>query len=56
MAKTITIRECIESCEKKRIENTRDYRESVRKSNELIRNYELQQAVMCEKATNYYVK
>ena len=52
--KIMTVNECIESCEAKRIENTKEYKNSVRKSNEAIRNYELQQAVMYENASREY--
>ena len=52
--KIMTVNECIESCEAKRMENTKEYKDSVRKSNEAIRNYELRQAVMYENASREY--
>ncbi len=56
MSTVMTIKECIESCEARRAENSRKYREAVRKTSESIRDYELQQAAMYKKAAEYYAK
>lgn len=54
--KKMTIRECLNVCDAKRVENSKEYREAVTKSNEKLRNYELQQACMYKKAAEYCVK
>jgi hypothetical protein len=51
----MTVKELIEDCESKRIENTKEYKDSVKASNELIRNYQLQQAKIYKEAESYYV-
>lgn len=51
----MTVKECIEACESKRIENTKEYKDSVKASNELIQNYQLQQAKIYKEAESYYV-
>ena len=48
-----TIKQCIEECESKRVENTKAYRDAVRKTNEDIKEYERQQAHMYIKASEF---
>lgn len=56
MKKAMSIRECLDTYIDQRVENTKAYREAIEKSNDKIRNYELQQAVMYKKAAEYCVK
>ena len=52
----MTIKECIEHCEKKRIENTKAYRDSIRKANISINDYELRQAKVYRDASSFVVR
>lgn len=49
----MSIKECKRKAINSRTENTKEYRESVKKSNENLHHYEQQQAVMYKKAAEY---
>lgn len=51
--KTYTIKELIENCISKRIENTPEYRKSVHESNEQIKKYYQRQAKVYAEAENF---
>lgn len=51
--KTMTIKEAIEECESKRAENTKAYRDAVRKTNKKIKEYEAYKAKMYREAENF---
>ena len=50
---TMTIKEAIEKCESRRAENTKAYRDAVRKTNEKIKEYETYKAKMYREAENF---
>ena len=51
--KVYTIKEVIERCNNARAENTPEYRNAVRKTNEKIKQYELDQAKMYREADKF---
>ena len=51
--KIYTVQELIEKCSSKRIENTPEYRKSVRESNEQIKKYHQYQAKVYSEAENF---
>ena len=51
--KVYTIKEIIERCNNARAENTPEYRNAVRKTNEQIKQYELDQAKMYREADKF---